>query len=196
MTDDSSFDHRGLDLAARVAAHAHSDHYRKETDIPYISHPFSVAMILAKLDVPDEALIAAMLHDTVEDTDLTIEDVREQFGDAVADIVAACSEPIRELPWEKRKEGTIAKIKEAPLPVRWVVAADKLHNLRSIGREFQAVGDRVWNRFSRPRAKQEWYYRNVLRSLGEGEVDARLRLLLQWLAAEVTNVFGPEDAPG
>lgn len=195
MTNDISFDHRGLDRAARVAARAHSDHYRKETDIPYVSHPYSVAMILAKLGAPDEVLIAAMLHDTVEDTELTIEDVSAQFGDDVAAIVAACSEPIRELPWEARKEGTVAKMIGAPLPVRWVVAADKLHNLRSIGRELQAVGDRVWNRFSRPRDKQEWYYRNVLKSLGEGEVDDRLRQLLQWLAAEVENVFGPDDAP-
>ena len=62
---------------------------RKGTDIPYITHPVAVGMILANAGCPDELIIAGILHDTVEDTEVTLEQIETEFGKAVADIVAS-----------------------------------------------------------------------------------------------------------
>src|SRR5438045_7386901 len=93
-----------IDLAIEVAARAHYGQVRKGTDIPYISHPYAVGMMLARAGCPEEVIAAGILHDTVEDTYITLEYLRETFGEQVTLIVEGCSEPDHgSAPWEVRK---------------------------------------------------------------------------------------------
>lgn len=154
-----------IDRAIELAARAHAGQVRKGTDIPYIAHPYAVGMMLARVGCEDEVVAAGILHDTVEDTDVTLEQLREQFGERVASIVAGCSEPDRWRGWEARKEHTLAYLPTAPRDVRLVALADKLHNARSILADFGRGGEGTWSRFKRGRTQQEWYYRGLVAAL-------------------------------
>ena len=159
-----------LDLAIEVAAKAHRDQVRKGTQTPYIAHPYAVGMILARAGCPVEVVVAGILHDTVEDTDLTLDDLREMFGERVAAIVEGCSEPDKSASWEERKRHTLEYLRTASWEVRAVTCADKLHNLRTIVDEYEKFAEAIWTRFKRGREKQEWYYRGLVESLcGGGE---------------------------
>ncbi|MBT2640523.1 HD domain-containing protein [Bacillus sp. ISL-39] len=155
-----------IDKALQIASLAHEGQYRKNTKIPYIAHPAAVGMILQKAGYHDEMVAAGVLHDTVEDTDLTLADIERDFGKAVAMIVEGCSEPDKSLSWEERKEHTIEYLRTAPEEIRIVACADKLHNVRSIRQAIEHSGEEVWTRFKRGKEQQEWYYKNVLKSLG------------------------------
>lgn len=154
-----------IDDAIVFVAKAHRKQVRKGTDIPYISHPFSVAMLLQQAGCDEDIVIAGLLHDTVEDTDVTLDDIIEHFGHHVADLVTAASEPDKSLPWEERKQHTLEFLAKAPLDVRRLVCADKLHNLRSILADLEREGSAIWDRFNRGRDDQIWYYSGLLDSI-------------------------------
>ena len=126
-----------LNEAIQAAAFAHGDQKRKVTDIPYISHPFMVAMILSQAGYPEDVVVAGVLHDTIEDTELTLGDIVSRFGERVAGIVQGCSEEDRSLPWKARKQHTIDYLKTAPSEVRATSCADKLHNVRSMAADYR-----------------------------------------------------------
>lgn len=171
-----------IEAATKVAEEAHRGQFRKGSGIPYISHPRAVARILSDAGCSEELVAAGILHDTVEDTSLTLDYIRERFGNKVAKIVQGCSEPDKSLPWEQRKQHTVEFLKTAPLEVRTVTCADKLHNLLSIIADYEVMGDDVWDRFSRGRDAQEWYYRELAASLcaqpdcdGDGAIFQQLK---------------------
>jgi (p)ppGpp synthase/HD superfamily hydrolase len=149
-------------------------------------------MILAKAGCSDEVIAAGILHDTVEDTPLTLDDIRKYFGDKVASMVNGCSEPDKSLPWEDRKRHTVEFLKTAPLEVRLVACADKLHNIRTIASEYQRIGDEVWANFKRGGKDQEWYYRALVDSLCDGSDDQGNVSLFQAFRREVESLFGKD----
>lgn len=176
-----------IDKAIEFAARAHQGQLRKGTDIPYVSHPYAVGMILLEAGCEPEIVAAGILHDTLEDTDTSYDDLVQHFGQRVADIVVGCSEPDKSLSWEERKEHTVQYLKTAPQPVRMVACADKLHNVRSTLRAMElSDSELVWNRFKRGREQQEWYYRQLIGSLGYESVFPLLTLLER----EVESLFG------
>jgi len=175
-----------IEKAIITATKAHDKQYRKKTKIPYIIHPYAVGMILMKHGCTDEVVAAGLLHDTVEDTDLTLEDIEREFGSIVAEIVKGCSEPDKKLSWEERKEHTLLELKTASVDIRLVACADKIHNVRSIHDDIVAHGEAVWKRFNRGKEKQEWYYKGLVESLG---CASRFELLEQ-LEMEVGLLFG------
>ncbi|MDQ1147656.1 (p)ppGpp synthase/HD superfamily hydrolase [Bacillus sp. SORGH_AS 510] len=154
-----------IEKALKTAAKAHEKQYRKGTDIPYVTHPIAVGMILIKAGYSDELVAAGILHDTVEDTDLSLQDIEQLFGKSIADIVEGCSEPDKSLTWEERKADTIEYLKTAPEKIRVVACADKLHNIQSIASDIEQFGDQVWEKFNRGKEKQKWYYTSVIESL-------------------------------
>lgn len=179
-----------IDSAIEVAAKAHGEQKRKGTDIPYIVHPFSVGILLSQLNCSDEVIAAGILHDTLEDTAITLEFIRKNFGERVASIVKGCSEVDKSLPWEERKNHTIEFLKTASMDVRLVICADKLHNIRTMAYDYNKIGDRVWERFKRGKEKQEWYYRQLVESLKvESENESYLKLF-KLLKDEVESLFG------
>lgn len=155
-----------IEKALQIASMTHENQYRKRSRIPYITHPVAVGMILMKEGYDEEMIAAGILHDTVEDTALSLSDIENLFGPRIAEIVKGCSEPDKSLSWEERKKHTIEYLKTAPPEIRAVACADKLHNIRSIIADYEVVGDKVWEKFKRGRDKQKWYYTKVAESLG------------------------------
>jgi (p)ppGpp synthase/HD superfamily hydrolase len=150
-----------FDDALEFAAVRHAGHVRKGTNIPYIAHLLGVASIALEYGANENEAMAALLHDAVEDQKATLQEIRDRFGAAVADIVAGCSDTdvVPKPPWRKRKEAYIAHIPAASHSVQLVSAADKLHNARAILRDYRDVGEALWERFNGGRDGTLWYYR-------------------------------------
>ena len=157
-----------VDKAIEFAAKEHQNQFRKSSKVPYVSHPFSVAMLLKGVGCEEDIVIAGLLHDIVEDTDYTLEDIKSAFGEKVADIVDGCSEPGRNAPWEDRKQHTIDFLKSASFEIKLVACADKLHNIRTIRSGFSSTGQSFWDRFHRGYQAQKWYYTSLVPSFFEG----------------------------
>lgn len=147
----------GIEFAAK----AHGCQTRKVTDVPYIVHPVRVARILIEYGCPEDVVVAGILHDTIEDTAVTIEDVRSKFGNEVAEVVKGSSEPVKEDTWENRKRHTLEYLKTAPKDVLLVACADKLDNIREIKEGYTRIGEKVWDRFKRGKESQQWYYQSL-----------------------------------
>ena len=149
-------------LAFAVEAHGRVRHLRKGTRFPYIVHPVRVAWILERHGYDEEIVAAGLLHDTLEDTDVTPAEIVDRFGERVARLVEAVSEADRSLPWQERKEATIAKVAGAEDDVLAILAADKLDNVRSIRDSLAERGEaETWALFKVGRAEQAWYYRSL-----------------------------------
>ena len=154
-----------LDRAILFAVKAHAGAVRRDGHTPYILHCTEAAAIAATMTQEQEVLAAAVLHDVVEDTDVTAETLKSEFGSRVALLVGAMSENKRpdlppEATWLVRKEETIAALEESTdLAVAQLYLADKLSNLRGIARDYEEYGDDLWEFFhQKSRAKQSWYY--------------------------------------
>lgn len=152
------------------ATEHHKHQHRKGTKIPYMVHLLNVCKILAERDCADELLAAALLHDIVEDTDVTIQQVEDKFGAQVADMVRGATEldklekkaVQKESSWKERKEHTIHFLQEAATTEQLLVSfADKLDNLRSIAYDHAKIGEALWKRFNASKEQQGWYYSSI-----------------------------------
>lgn len=157
-----------LDRAIAFATKAHSGTLRKKDGIPYILHPMEVASIAGGITTDVEVLTAALLHDTVEDTDVTLDTIKSQFGDRVAALVASETEDKRRdrspaETWMQRKVESLAALRNAVDPgVRVLWLSDKLANMRSFARQYEKEGDRMWKDYNQTDpAQQAWYYRTI-----------------------------------
>lgn len=156
--------------AKQFAIAAHNGQRRKnEPEKPMIIHPISVGMLLEEFGYDDEIVAAGYLHDIVEDTKYTIEDVEREFGLRIANLVRGASEPDKSLSWEERKQHTIEEIKKLALENKVVVCADKINNLEDLMIKFQKTGERDFSLFKRGEKAQEWYYTEVYNSLVANE---------------------------
>ena len=156
-----------LDRAVVFATEAHKEQFRKGTQIPYILHPLEAAAIVGTMATDEEVIAAAVLHDVVEDTDVTIDQVITHFGARVGQLVAQENEDKREdLPaeatWKVRKQETLEHLKTAPMEVKMITLGDKLSNMRAIYRDYQSLGDDLWLRFNqKDKAEHYWYYSGI-----------------------------------
>ena len=183
-----------LNRAIEFAVKVHSGMTRKDTDTPYILHPMEAGAICGTMTTDREVIAAALLHDVVEDTPTTIEDVEELFGKRVAHIVAGCSEDKREeIPaentWKIRKQETIEHLSSIDdIDIEMVALSDKLSNLRSVYRDLVTIGDDLWNRFNEKDPKEHaWYYASIARALSD---DLRDTFAWQEYHALVEATFG------
>jgi guanosine-3',5'-bis(diphosphate) 3'-pyrophosphohydrolase len=168
-----------LERALRWASVCHRGQVRKGGDVPYVQHAVAVAMILDRAGFDEDVVVAGLLHDVVEDTEATLDQVRDQFGEAVAAIVAGCSETKtdrdgKKRPWIDRKREHITALEGAPVATRAVLLADKLHNLLSIASDLRD-GRPVWSIFNAGRPDVLWYHRTIVDRFGAG--DPRLERL-------------------
>lgn len=153
--------------AAEFAARAHEGKVRKGSRIPYIVHPLEAAAIVAGLTEDPEVISAAILHDVIEDTEVTYEILEEEFGKRVADLVAEESED-KSKTWQQRKQATVNRLASASREVKLICIGDKLSNLRSTAADYLLKGEDVWLKFKeKDKGKHEWYYRSVLEALSE-----------------------------
>lgn len=157
-----------IDKAIHFATDVHSGQYRKGGKEYYIFHPLEVACIASALTSDESVIAAAALHDTVEDTATSIEDIRREFGSRIAALVASETENKRHgLPksetWETRKKETIEKLENcSDIGVLIVTLSDKLSNMRSFYRLKFSEGEKMWLHFSQKDPKWHlWYYRSI-----------------------------------
>lgn len=183
--------------AIEFAAHAHAGQYRKGTQLPYIIHPLSVARILIEHKLDEQIVVAGILHDTLEDTDVSRQEIVGRFGDKVANLVVSVSEYDGSEPWEIRKRNTIHTIETASDDIVWIECADKLDNVRSMVADLRLEGESFWNRFNRPRDRQSWYYHALARAFRSRTANScPQKALVDEFERNVVEIFGPlEDAP-
>ncbi|MHC5251181.1 HD domain-containing protein [Listeria kieliensis] len=153
--------------ALEFARKAHASQKRKITGEKYFSHPFNVARILSSAGFPEYVVAAGLLHDVVEDTDVTRTDIVNEFGEKTANLVMAHTED-KSKSWEERKSHTIETVRNGNLEVKALIVADKLDNLSSIRYAMSMEGNRVWNHFKRGYNEQKWYYMGVLDAMTTG----------------------------
>ena len=186
--------------AIKFVANAHEGQFRKGTNIPYIYHLMNVMKTLCEIGCDEETIIAGILHDVVEDTTVTLEEVELLFGKRIATIVSGASEPDhlrkgedQKSSWKARKQHTIDFIShEATLEQLFVSCADKIDNAEAIRNDNFLAGEAIWQRFNAPKVDQQWYYRSIslafeLRSKEFGEPFKRLS---QKLTKTVEDIFG------
>jgi (p)ppGpp synthase/HD superfamily hydrolase len=159
-----------LELALRFAALGHVGQARKASGVPYFEHVVAVAWILDRAGFDEDLVIAGLLHDLVEDTSHTLQEVELLFGKRVAEVVGYCTEIKKDdngvkRPWIDRKRDHLGALREAPTEARAVVLADKLHNLISIELDLRD-GRPVWSHFSAPRDQVLWYYEAMIECCG------------------------------
>ncbi|MBO6097730.1 MAG: bifunctional (p)ppGpp synthetase/guanosine-3',5'-bis(diphosphate) 3'-pyrophosphohydrolase [Bacteroidales bacterium] len=162
-----------LDRAILFAVKAHAGTERRGKGFPYIVHPMEAMEIVATITPDQELLAAAALHDPVEDTDVTIEDIRAEFGERIANLVAAESDVFiegksEEETWHARKQAAMDRLAAAPHDAKIVALGDKLSNMRAIARDYAMMGDKLWDIFhAKDPSDHEWHYRGLANSLRE-----------------------------
>ncbi|MBR1517636.1 MAG: bifunctional (p)ppGpp synthetase/guanosine-3',5'-bis(diphosphate) 3'-pyrophosphohydrolase [Bacteroidales bacterium] len=164
-----------LDRAIVFAVKAHAGTERRGKGYPYIVHPLEAVSIVATMTNDQELLAAAALHDTVEDTDVTAEQLRAEFGERIASLVTDESDVMpdgmtAEDSWHQRKQAAIDRLSKASHDAKMVAMGDKLSNMRAIARDYAVLGDSLWNRFHAKDPKDhEWHYRGLADALRELE---------------------------
>jgi GTP pyrophosphokinase len=149
---------------------------RKGTEIPYMAHLLGVASLVmgesGRVDFPvtEDMVIAALLHDAVEDHGgaTRLKDIEFNFGSNVARMVEGLSDTLAEdpsdkEPWEERKRKYLDRLRDEPRDVQLISAADKLYNAQSILTDYRKIKEKIWERFKRPRGKQLWYFNELLK---------------------------------
>jgi (p)ppGpp synthase/HD superfamily hydrolase len=179
--------------AIEFATKAHTGQYRKGTMIPYILHPLGVSKILIEYGCPEHIVIAGILHDTIEDTPVTVEEIKMIFGWNVADLVVTASEPDKSDTWENRKKHTLGMLKILPEDAVILALADKLDNIRAIREDLKRDGEDVWRRFKRPRDRQKWYYESLAEIFSARLTDEKALSLVGLFKTEVNRVFGYKE---
>lgn len=163
-----------IDYAIYFATKAHNGQKRKsDKEVDMIFHPYTVAMIIQRAGGSDNAVIAGLLHDVVEDTKYTLEDIINEFGEDIANIVSEVSEK-KELEWDERKQEAIDRIKTASLDGKLVECADKVSNLETMYNLYEEIGDEIWNSFKRPKEKQKWYYTEMYKAVIENTTEENI----------------------
>ena len=158
-----------FDRALLYATHVHGGQVRKGTSIPYVAHLLAVAATVLEYGGSEDMAIAALLHDAVEDQggQSRLLDIRNRFGDRVADIVHACSDstsanqPKEE--WRIRKTRYVEHLDAVDDETLLVSLSDKIHNARSILRDLRKpeIGEKIWERFKPSKAETLWHYREL-----------------------------------
>lgn len=142
-----------IEQAIRAAAILHKGQLRKgAAPLPYITHLMAVTMIVSDYTDNEDIVIGALLHDTLEDTDYTSEELQEDFGGDVREIVETLSEPKsadgKKLSWRERKQHYAKSLKKASVEALTICAADKIHNMRTIVEEYYDDHSRFMAEFS------------------------------------------------
>jgi len=161
---------RALEWAARL----HAQQHKKGSDVPYVAHLLGTAVLLHDAATTEKEVIAALLHDAVEDANVPADKIRRRFGKKVARIVIACTDvPVGRdrgrkkartaENWHTRKERSLDHLyaPDVPAAVLRVRAADALCNARSIVADLRRTGPEVWQRFHAGAVDQLWYYRSL-----------------------------------
>lgn len=181
-----------INRAIVFATEAHKGAIRKGSKLPYILHPLETAVIVSTMTTDEHVITAAILHDVLEDTNVTYEQLKQEFGVAADYVKSESEDKRRDLPpeqtWKIRKQETIEHLKnETCLEIKIIALADKLSNIRSIYHDYQELGESLWQRFHEKRkSEQGWYYKELVKVLS----DLNYTLAWQEYKVLVEQVFG------
>jgi (p)ppGpp synthase/HD superfamily hydrolase len=180
--------------AIQFAARKHHGHMRQEVEpLPYITHLFSVALLVAEDGADDDIVTAALLHDTIEDTGTTREEIVEAFNEKVAEIVESVSE-IKEkdgkkLEWKERKAAYLANLEVASIDAVLIAIADKIDNIESKIEAFEKEGETLLKRWKQPAEAYLWYHGEALRIAQKRMPEHRLTMRLAEVHAKERKTF-------
>lgn len=183
-----------VDRALAVAARCHEGQTRKDDPTPYIAHPVAVAMIVSDFTDDEDVVVAALLHDVLEDVPPSVysaDDMTAEFGERVTDLVRGVSEEKtageETPPWRVRKEGYLAQLSEDSEECLLISAADKIHNLRSMVTAHDKLGGDMWGIFNADPDEKLWFYGaiadTVTERLGDCPASRELRRAVDDVAA-------------
>ena len=184
-----------VDKAILFSTKAHQGTERRGKGFPYIIHPLEAMAIAATITNDPEVLAAAVLHDTVEDTPVTNDDLVREFGERVAWLVETETDHHHDtdghvLSWQERKQRDMDNLRALPRDAKIVAMGDKLSNMRAIARDYKLKGDELWQMFRmKDKATHAWRYRG-LRDAFCGLEDT---FAYQELDSLVKEVFGEEE---
>jgi len=154
--------------AIQLAMKAHAKQVRKLDGDIYAAHPIEVGIMLSIADANEDVIIAGILHDTVEDTDVTLADIKAQFGDRVEELVRGCSEPDKSKSWKERKMQMLTFVNNgADFETKMIILADKLSNIRSIYRNLETMENCLWDKFNAGYEEQKWYLTEMCKALDD-----------------------------
>ena len=185
-----------IEKAVAFATRTHAGSVRKGKDKLYILHPLEAMTIVMRYTDDEDVLAAAVLHDTVEDTSVTVERLEKAFGPRVAGLVAPVSEDKRkdcaaETTWLERKMETISHLKEASRDTKLICLGDKLSNLREMEEDYAEIDDELWERFNqKDKDMHAWYYREIYKILKEEFDESISPIELDEYAGIMDFVFG------
>jgi (p)ppGpp synthase/HD superfamily hydrolase len=199
MTDATVLTDR-FDRALLYATHVHGGQVRKDTPIPYIAHLLAVSATVLEYDGSEDVAIAALLHDAVEDQggEPRLSDIRNRFGDRVADIVRSCSDTVvnsssgqQKEDWHTRKKRYVEHLNLVDQDTLFVSLSDKIHNARSILRDLRKpeIGKAVWDQFKNSRKDTLWYYRELAKSFQKRLKDQSTKMQLADELSEIVDVL-------
>ena len=185
-----------INLALKIAAKVHQGQNRKGTDIPYISHPVAVGMIINQYTNDETTIVAGILHDILEDVNPGIyseADMRRDFGDEITDIVKDVSEPKTagqpKLLWKERKKSYLKRLGSSYyIETYFVVAADKIHNLTDILKDYDQFGNEIWHRFNASKWDILQYHRAVFNLIRKEPIPIELKRHLAALIEELGDI--------
>jgi (p)ppGpp synthase/HD superfamily hydrolase len=185
-----------LNKAIIYAVEKHAGQLRKSTQIPYIVHPMEVLALLNEMRADMTVIIAGVLHDTVEDTSATIDDIIREFGEDVAELVGNHTED-KSKTWFQRKSQGLRELAEGSFDLKCLVLADKLSNVRNMYRDYMIEGDEYWDRFNAPFEKQAWYYNSAVKAMEELKDNENTAVRYNEFKEIVEKTFGQvkEDVP-
>jgi len=158
-----------MQKAINIATALHDGQKRKADGLPYIVHPFAIALILRNYTENEDVIIAGILHDTVEDTGYTKEEMEKDFGSHVTSIVADLTELPKTYSWQERKDSYLEHLKTTSHESKLVCAADKLHNLQSMRDALEKFGEKALENFKAPAYEKLWFYEECLEIFKEDE---------------------------
>lgn len=152
--------------AINFATLKHINQKRKCSDLPYIVHPMEVMYILLSQNCESDVVIAGILHDTLEDTATTQEELTQNFGEHITRLVLSNSED-KSKTWKERKQATIDEIKNLNQKEMQLLLADKLSNLNTMYNDLHIIGDTLWDRFNANKEQVLWYYKSIIDELNK-----------------------------
>ena len=162
--------------AKQFAYEAHKGMKRKGKDTPFTYHLELVNKILKTLTTDDEILAAGWLHDVIEDTPITLDELKKEFNSKICYYVDLETED-KSLPWKDRKLKQIEELRQNNFEVALIAYADKMANMTEMFDDYKIIKDELWKRFNRGKDEQHWYYLEFYKIFKESKYFSQRQLV-------------------
>jgi (p)ppGpp synthase/HD superfamily hydrolase len=177
-----------LDRAICYAVDAHRDNLRKVSNLPYIVHPMEVCSILSLMNADEDLMIAGLLHDTVEEAGVRLDEIEQLFGSNVRELINEHTED-KSRSWQERKQKNLDILNTADYREKLLILADLVSNLRSMHHDYRTRGDALFSYFHAGKESLAWYYRSCRKELADLAEDAEAAPFFQEFSMLCDSLF-------